>query len=111
MDKKGRRVNKHGWMTLAGQGHLVDIHGRKKLDRRQLEGDDIPKMFNYAGKRFDIRSVMGIFTKDKNSQICPQKGNNGTLTDLLGRKVNDKGYLVDSMGNIIDETGKVFWEK
>ncbi len=24
IDKKGRRVNKFGWMTLAGQGHLVD---------------------------------------------------------------------------------------
>ena len=52
-------------------------------------------MFNYSGKRFDIRSVMGIFTKDKNSLICPQKANNGTLTDLLGRRVNEKGYLVD----------------
>lgn len=33
MDRKSRRVNKHGWMTLAGQGHLVDIHGRKKFDK------------------------------------------------------------------------------
>lgn len=33
MDKKSRRTNKIGWMTLAGQGHLVDIHGRKKFDK------------------------------------------------------------------------------
>lgn len=33
MDKKSRRVNKHGWMTLAGQGHLVDVSGRKKFDK------------------------------------------------------------------------------
>lgn len=39
MDKKGRRVNKFGWMVLAGQGHLVDIHGRKKFDKTQLTID------------------------------------------------------------------------
>jgi len=33
MDKKARRVNKHGWMVLAGQGHLVDVSGRKKFDK------------------------------------------------------------------------------
>ena len=33
MDKKSRRVNKHGWMTLAGHGHLVDVTGMKKFDK------------------------------------------------------------------------------
>lgn len=33
MDKNGRRVNKFGWLTLAGQGHLVDVSGRKKFDK------------------------------------------------------------------------------
>ena len=33
MDKKGRRVNKHGWMVLLNQGHLVDVSGRKKFDK------------------------------------------------------------------------------
>lgn len=48
MDKKSRRVNKHGWMCLASQGHLVDFLGRKKFDKSQLiEGGDLPKLFNY----------------------------------------------------------------
>jgi len=34
MDKKGRRVNKHGWMVLINQGHLVDVAGRKKFDKQ-----------------------------------------------------------------------------
>jgi len=34
MDKKGRRVNKHGWMVLTNQGHLVDVSGRKKFDKQ-----------------------------------------------------------------------------
>lgn len=36
MDKKARRVNKHGWMVLANQGHVVDVSGRKKFDKNQL---------------------------------------------------------------------------
>ena len=48
MDKKGRRVNKHGWMVLTNQGHLVDISGRKKFDKQQLTSDgDLPKLLNY----------------------------------------------------------------
>ena len=58
MDKKGRRVNKFGWMTLAGQGHLVD---KSQLTK---EGD-LHKLYNYSGKRFDIKDVMGIFDKDQ----------------------------------------------
>ena len=66
MDKKGRRVNKHGWMTLAGQGHLVDVQGRKKFDKSQLTKEgDLHKLYNYSGQRFDIKDVMGIFDKDQ----------------------------------------------
>jgi hypothetical protein len=39
IDKRSRRVNKHGWMTLAGQGHLVDFFGRKKFDKTELTRD------------------------------------------------------------------------
>ena len=72
MDKKGRRVNKHGWMVLASQGHLVDISGRKKFDKQQLSTDgDLPKLLNYQGRRYDIKDVMGTFEKDDNSKILP----------------------------------------
>lgn len=102
MDKKGRRVSKHGWMTLASQGHLVDVQGRKKFDKQQLQNDgDMPKLFNYNGKRFDVKDVMGLFEKDINSRIQPQKTAKG-LVDLMGRRVSDKGYLIDAAHNIVD---------
>lgn len=48
IDKRSRRVNKHGWMTLAGQGHLVDFSGRKKFDKTELTRDgDLQKLYNY----------------------------------------------------------------
>jgi hypothetical protein len=93
-------------MTHAGQGHLVDQHGRKKFDRKQLVSDgDLPKLFNYNGKRFDIKDVMGQFEKDQNGLIIPCSSQTG-LVDNLGRRVNERGYLIDEHGNIIDHSGK-----
>ena len=37
VDKKGRRVNRFGWLVQGGNGHIVDKHGRKKFDRKQLD--------------------------------------------------------------------------
>ena len=37
-----------------GQSHLIDKDYRKKFDKRQLVAprfDDLPKLFNYQGKR------------------------------------------------------------
>lgn len=64
-------------------------------------------MLNYQGRRYDIKDVMGIFEKDTNSKIRPQKSNNKGLVDLLGRRVTEKGYLIDAQGNIIDSSNKV----
>ena len=64
VDKKARRVNNNGWFTIPNQGHIVDKDGRKKFDKRQLAGDDLHKLFNYSGKRFDIKDVMGQIDKD-----------------------------------------------
>ena len=39
-----------------------------------------------------------------------QKGSNGEMTDNVGRKVNHKGYLIDSDRNIIDREGRKVWQ-
>ena len=89
MDKKGRRCNKHGWMVLTNQGHLVDVSGRKKFDKNQLPDGDLPKLLNYQGRRFDVKDVMGIFERDEFSRIKLLKAaNNQGFVDLLGRRVN-----------------------
>ena len=41
VDKKGRRVNRFGWLVQGGNGHVVDKFGRKKFDRKQLDDGDI----------------------------------------------------------------------
>ena len=54
---------------------------------------------------------MGTFEKDSNSMIIPlQATKGGYLVDNLGRRVNDKGYLIDQSGNIIDVNNKLIWK-
>jgi len=67
----------------------------------------------YSGRRFDIKDVMGAFEKDDNSKIRPQKqtAKGGYLIDLLGRRVSDKGYLIDEAGNVVDRDQKVIFKK
>lgn len=48
---------------------------------------------------------MGQFDKDAHGRIIPRSSKDG-LVDNLGRRVNEKGYLIDENGNIIDVTGK-----
>lgn len=89
----------------------MDKDGRKKFDKRQLNGDDLHKLFNYNGKRFDIKDVIGQFDRDQNGMIVPKDNGKGGLIDNLGRLVNDKGYLIDEQGNVIDINGRQLWKK
>lgn len=63
-------MNQHGWYVTQSGSHIADNFDRKRFDRRQLIAkDDLPKLFNYEGRRFNIRDVMGEFTKDKHGNI------------------------------------------
>jgi hypothetical protein len=54
---------------------------------------------------------MGVFNKDENGKIMPVTSKDGThLQDNLGRRTNEKGYLIDRNGNVMDDkTGRVWW--
>lgn len=109
--KRGRKVNDKGWLTDQNGNIIEDRFGRVKFDKQQLTKDgDLPKMFNYNGKRFDIQDVMGdldvLPNGDLNFKKDPQTGKN---VDKKGRPVNDRGYLVDHEGNVISKNNqKIF---
>lgn len=71
---------------------------------------DIPLLFNYKGKKFDIKSVMGHFDKDRNGNIIVRRDKDNQMVDKKGRRVNNKGYLTDKDGNVINEEGKIMFE-
>ena len=77
-----------------------------------MDDGDVPKLLNYGGKRFDIKEVIGAFDKDPTSgNIIFKTAPDGTLTDNVGRPVNERGYLVDQDGDILDRKGKVIFLK
>lgn len=71
---------------------------------------DLPRLFNYNGRRFDISDCIGQLEKDANGNIIPLTDQSGKLIDMKGRKINTKGYLVDEFGNVVDKEGRQIFE-
>ena len=104
MSSKGYRVD--------SRGNILDNNNRKKFDRKHTGRDgDLPKLFNYNGRRFDIADCIGQFDKDEDGNIIILTNKKGQLVDNLGRLVNSKGYLIDKDGNVIDKDGREIFEK
>lgn len=112
IDKQGRVVNKYGYL-IDKNGNLVDKRGRVKLHKKLMEesNGDLPLLFNYKGKKFDIKDVLGHLDKDRNGNIIVRRDKDNQMVDKKGRRVNNKGYLVDKDGNVVNEEGKVMFEQ
>jgi hypothetical protein len=54
----GRLVNSKGFYVDEFE-NIVDNEGRKKFDKSYLIGEDLPKLYNLEGKRFDIKEILG----------------------------------------------------
>jgi hypothetical protein len=106
IDKTGSVMSSRGY-RVDKDGNILDNQGRKKFDKTQTTPDgDLPKLFNYNGRRFDIVDTIGQLDKDANGNIMPNTDQNGNLVDNLGRRVNSRGYLIDEFGNVIDKDGR-----
>lgn len=111
VDKKGAIVTSRGY-RINQEGHLIDNYNRKKFDKAHMTPDgDLPKLFNYNGRRFDIVDTIGQLDKDASGEIMPLTDKSGKLKDKLGRLINSKGYLIDEFGNVIDKDGRQIFEK
>lgn len=111
VDKRGKRVSSRGYL-IDNDGNIIDHAGRKKFDKSHVTADgDLPKLFNYGGRRYDVTDTLGQLDKDANGQIIPLTDQQGKLTDNLGRPINSRGYLIDELGNIIDKDGRQIFEK
>lgn len=111
VDKRGSRVSSRGY-RIDEQGNIIDNNGRVKIAKSHTTQDgDLPKLFNYNGRRFDIVDCIGQIDKDKNGNIQPQTDQNGQLVDNLGRRINSRGYLIDEFGNVIDNGGRQIFDR
>jgi hypothetical protein len=84
------QIQKKGWL-VDSEGNIIDEKtGKVKFDKKQLTKEgNLPKLFNFNGKRFDIHDVIGEFDKEANGDLCFQEDpNSGQLKDKSGRPVN-----------------------
>jgi len=71
-DKRGNKVTSRGY-RVDHEGNIIDNYGRKKFDKAHTTADgDLPKLFNYNGRRFDVTDTMGIVDLDANGNILPR---------------------------------------
>ena len=72
--RRGRKVNDKGWLVDNSGNIVEDRFGRVKFDKQQLTKDgDLPKLFNYSGRRFDIQDAMGNLDKDGKGDLVFRK--------------------------------------
>lgn len=70
----------------------------------------MPKLYNYAGKRFEIHDVMGVFERDQDGKLKIIKQND-LLLDMAGNMVNERGYIINESGDICSRAGPVLFTK
>jgi hypothetical protein len=68
---------------------------------------------NYKGVKFYIKDVTGLLLRDAETGEPVMKKDkwNGKYWDRKGRQVNRRGYLVDMMGNVVNENGKKIFNR
>lgn len=61
VDKNLREVNQQGYLVDT-EGNIVDNQGRVKIGKHLLtDKDDIPKLYNYSGRQYHIKDIIGTF--------------------------------------------------
>ena len=108
IDNKGRRVNEKGYL-VDNQGNVVDKDGKKIFEKRHLKNGEIPKIFPFT--KFNVKNVLGNFEMDPLGNPILDKNARGEFFDREGRRVNQRGYLIDNEGNVIDKNGKKMFDK
>jgi hypothetical protein len=111
VDESGRQVNKNGFL-IDEDGNIIDKYRRRKIDKDHLtKNGSLPRMLNYDGRKFAIQDIMGELDKDPKGDLIFKKDKRGNNVDKKGRRVNDKGYLIDNEGNIIDKKENHIFDK
>jgi hypothetical protein len=97
-DLEGRLVNPAGYL-IDTKGNIVDKHGKLIFHFWEVMFNEPPKFFAFT--EFNINWIKGSLDKD-----VTQNPDHDDEFDLLGRRINTLGYLVDERDNIVDQHGR-----
>ena len=100
---RGRLVNGLGYL-IDERGNIVNEKGKVMFNFWELMFQEPPKIFDFT--EFDINWIKGTLNHD-----VTKNPRHDDEYDLEGRLINTLGYLVDVVGNIIDQHGKLVFRK
>jgi hypothetical protein len=89
---------------------VINHDGKVIFEQKYLANDgEIPKIFPFS--KFNVDNITGEFEcDDKGDPILDQKDAQENLVDKKGRKINEKGYLIDEEKNIVNKKGKFMFD-
>lgn len=109
VDKKGRPVNSKGYL-VDQEGNVINHDGKVLFEYYTLSKDgEIPKLFSFL--KFNLDEVKGDYEMDPLGNPMLQRTRSGQLVDSKGRKVNEKGYLLDDQGNVCNKRQQKVFSK
>jgi hypothetical protein len=109
VDKKGRPINNKGYL-IDKDGNVINRDGKMMFEKFTLSKDnEIPKLFPFL--KFNLDDIKGDYEMDPLGNPMLQKTRDGQLVDSKGRRVNEKGYLLDADGNVVNKKRKKVFNK
>jgi len=107
-DNLGRLVNDKGYL-IDQSGNIIDVNGKQLWKKSELKNGEFPKIFPFT--KFNIKRIQGDYDTDGKGQPVLQKTSTDGFVDKKGRAVNQRGYLIDTQGNVIDIRGKHMFDR
>ena len=74
-----------------------------------MKNGEFPKIFLFT--KFNVANITGDFEMSPLTDPILEKDGQGNLIDRKGRRVNQRGYLIDEEGNIIDKRGRKMFDR
>ena len=67
-DKNFRPVNKFGFLINSNEDIISDDGEIKFMNCMLLENGNLPQLYNYQGREYNIKDIIGQLRKDPNSK-------------------------------------------
>jgi len=112
-DRKGNLVNDRGYLIDKNTGDVRSMYtfdvvfANHKLLGIGENRTELPLPFRIEKFNFNPHECLGNFDYDKREKPIILKDSNGCKVDKNLRRVNGEGWLIDQVGNVVDNLGQV----
>lgn len=111
-DRKGNLVNDRGYLIDKNTGDVRSMYtfdvvfAKHKLLGIGENRTELPLPFRIEKFNFNAHECLGNFDYDQREKPIILKDSNGKVDKNL-RRVNGAGWLIDQVGNVVDNLGQV----